>query len=78
MPLKHTLKQKGRCDMDNGIKICCICGKKFSGWGNNPDPITDKDGNLFPENARCCDECNGMYVIPARIVALSNSNKGEG
>ena len=29
---------------------CCICGKEFTGWGNNPDPVTDE--NLFPEDAR--------------------------
>ena len=52
-------------------KICCICGKEFTGWGNNPDPVTDENGNLFPEDARCCDECNAMYVIPARLEAMS-------
>ena len=61
--------------MDNGVKTCCICGKTFEGWGNNPDPITDKDGNLFPESARCCDECNNEYVIPARLIEIY---KGEG
>ena len=53
--------------------ICCICGKEFAGWGNNPDPVTDESGNLFPDDARCCDECNGMYVIPARLVEISKS-----
>lgn len=52
--------------------VCCICGKAFTGWGNNPYPVV-KD-----EDARCCDDCNAMYVIPARIEALSNSNEGEG
>lgn len=52
---------------------CCICGKEFKGWGNNPDPVTDENGNLFPDNARCCDECNGMYVIPARLAEISKS-----
>lgn len=61
--------------MDNGVKICCICGKKFEGWGNNPDPVTDENGNLFPVDARCCDECNDEYVIPARLIAIY---KGEG
>ena len=51
--------------MDNGVKICCICGKEFEGWGNNPYPVV-KD-----EDARCCDDCNVMYVIPARIEALA-------
>lgn len=42
---------------------CCICGKKFEGYGNNPYPIV-KD-----ENARCCNYCN-QYVILARIIKL--------
>ena len=51
--------------MDNGVKTCCICGKVFEGWGNNPYPVV-KD-----EDARCCDDCNAIYVIPARIAALA-------
>ena len=39
--------------------ICCICGKKFNGYGNNPDPVK-KEG-------RCCDDCNNTKVIPARL-----------
>ena len=38
--------------------ICCICGKRFKGYGNNPDPVK--------EEGRCCDECNIKVVIPAR------------
>ena len=38
--------------------ICCICGKRFKGYGNNPDPLK-KEG-------RCCDECN-KEVIKARL-----------
>lgn len=40
---------------------CCICGKEFEGWGNNPAPI------LNGEDDRCCDECNWEHVIPERI-----------
>lgn len=40
---------------------CCLCGKKFIGWGNNPWPVVVEEG------ARCCDECNGKFVIPARL-----------
>lgn len=61
--------------MDNGTKICCICGKVFTGWGNNPDPVKDENGNLFPEDARCCDECNNNVVIPTRLIEIY---KGEG
>lgn len=38
---------------------CCICGKEFIGYGNNPDPV-EKSG-------RCCDECNATVVIPERL-----------
>lgn len=55
---------------DNGKHTCCICGKQFTGWGNNPDPVTDENGNLFPEDARCCDECNDNVVIPTRLVEM--------
>ena len=38
---------------------CCICGRAFTGFGNNPWPVKD-DGE-------CCDACNEQHVIPARI-----------
>lgn len=50
-------------------KVCCICGKEFVGWGNNPWPIVDE------EDARCCDNCNTMYVVPARIKAFIQKTK---
>ena len=43
------------------VKVCCICGKRFRGWGNNPWPVV-KD-----EDAQCCDECDGKYVLAARL-----------
>ena len=39
-------------------KKCCICGKSFIGWGNNPYPLK-RDG-------LCCDACNEK-VIQARL-----------
>lgn len=51
------------------IKVCCICGERFTGWGNNPWPVnTDED-------ARCCDVCNEEHVIPARLAQMFNSRK---
>lgn len=38
---------------------CVICGKVFTGWGNNPEPVKHK--------GRCCDECNINVVVPMRI-----------
>ena len=54
----------------NEKHICCICGKEFIGWGNNPYPITDEEDEV------CCDECNYSEVLPARIEQLRQM-KGE-
>lgn len=57
-------------------KICCICGKPFEGWGNNPDGAAWKNENgeielgEFPSDACCCDECNSRYVVPGRIYRM--------
>lgn len=40
-------------------KECCICGEPIVGFGNNPDPVK--------KQGRCCDNCNTLYVIPARM-----------
>ena len=50
--------------------ICCFCGKKFEGWGNNPYPA-NKD-----ESARCCDACNDSVVIPSRLARLWEKDNG--
>lgn len=42
---------------------CCICGKEFSGYGNNPYPIAKR--------GQCCDECNFDVVLPARLAGNS-------
>jgi len=43
-------------------KTCCICGRSFVGWGNNPWPVK--------EDGECCDKCNMSKVLPARIAML--------
>jgi len=58
--------------MNTEVKTCCICGKVFSGWGNNPWPVE--------ESGTCCDDCNSMYVIPARLAKISvrrNNNENK-
>ncbi len=57
--------------MEKEVKKCCICGCEFIGWGNNPYPIVND------ENARCCDDCNKLLVIPARIAQLYSRDKEE-
>lgn len=49
--------------MQDSHKKCCICGKEFTGYGNNPDPV-----KLY---GRCCDECDWSFVIPARIKQIN-------
>lgn len=41
------------------MKKCCVCGKEFVGYGNNPYPVK--------ESGACCDECNYRVVLPARL-----------
>ena len=43
---------------NNGYNRCCICGRVFYGYGNNAEPF---------RKGRCCEECNWIYVVPARI-----------
>lgn len=38
--------------------VCSICFKDYVGFGNNAKPVN---------SGRCCDSCNGMIVIYARI-----------
>lgn len=49
----------------NDIKICCICGKPFEGYGNNPVPVSN--------SGVCCDPCNIAVVVPARALAAQNA-----
>lgn len=41
--------------------ICCLCGKEFEGYGNNPYPISTN------EKDTCCNECNMNKVILERL-----------
>lgn len=49
-------------------KICSICGFKYEGYGNNAEPIND---------GKCCDTCNIMRVIPARIKVIQEREVKE-
>lgn len=53
-------------------KKCSICGKMFTGWGNNTWPVMTGD------NDTCCDECNDTVVIPARIEKLFKGRNIDG
>lgn len=50
------------------MKTCCMCGQKFSGWGNNPQPFfSDGEGKY-----ECCQECDDRFVIPVRMILGRN------
>ena len=53
------------------VFVCCICGSPTYGFGNNPWPVVED------ENARCCDVCNYMRVIPARLAMMGEKQKDE-
>lgn len=50
---------------NNKTQTCCICKKRFKGIGNNAYSIN------IETNAKCCDECNVLKVIPARDPSVS-------
>lgn len=51
------------------VGICSICGKPYTNWGNNAQPVN---------NGRCCDTCNYMKVIPARIDQMRMKARNDG
>lgn len=46
---------------------CDICGKYEA--ANNAEPIV--------KGGKCCDECNSMYVIPARIKEIFENRRAK-
>lgn len=41
---------------------CCVCGKKFVGYGNSALPV---------RKGVCCDSCNAEVVLPVRFMAIT-------
>jgi len=65
MPRKKEVKPKPVIVVEPEPTLtCCLCGKEFVGWGNNPSPLADED-------KKCCDECNYTKVIPARLAEIA-------
>lgn len=61
MKVLHFPTSYGKEDKPKPTFRCCLCGKLFTGFGNNPAPLT------YDEQAQCCNECNWKYVIPERM-----------
>jgi len=46
-------------ELKNLRRTCCVCGKEYTGFGNNAEPVME---------GRCCDECNRTKVLPLRMM----------
>ena len=46
-------------EVQTSAQTCCLCGDPYAGHGNNPEPLS--------EAGRCCDDCNSLRVVPARM-----------
>ena len=53
--------------IENEQHTCFICWENFTGYGNNPAPVTNV--------GRCCDNCNATVVIPARFNLMYSNSK---
>lgn len=60
-------------------KVCCICGKEFVGYGNNPAGALDTNKKVITWNPDdcCCDDCNSKYVLPGRMYRFYRVIKTE-
>lgn len=47
---------------------CCLCGKMFTGYPNNPYPLSDV--------GVCCRTCNMTKVVPERLRIIKE-REGE-
>lgn len=50
---------------------CNLCGRRISGYGNNPYPLTTGGAD------RCCDACDNKYVLPVRVLTIGKSLSTE-
>lgn len=65
--------------MANKTHKCCICGKEFTGWGNNPWGALDQNNEpiQFKDDDVCCDECDNTYVLSGRLYLYAKACKGD-
>lgn len=57
-----------RMKIEKKPQKCCLCGKMFTEYPNNPYPLSDV--------GVCCRECNTTKVIPERLRML-NAREGR-
>jgi hypothetical protein len=57
----HVLLTPPMSSSDDEDGKCCLCDGNYGRYGNNPAPLSQVVGE------RCCDTCNAIKVIPARM-----------
>lgn len=53
----------------NGYTKCVLCDDNILGYGNNPYPLADE--------GECCEWCNDVHVIPARLEQIEKRRNNE-
>ena len=54
-------------DVHNEEHKCCICGKTFYGYGNDPYPVK--------EEGECCESCHWDVVLKERFRLAKEKNQ---
>lgn len=57
-----------RMKIEEKPRKCCLCGKMFTEYPNNPYPLSDV--------GVCCRKCNQSKVAPARLRMIKE-REGE-
>lgn len=67
--LKNVLKKRSehKDKEDLPTYVCSICGKTFTGYGNNAEPIN---------SGRCCNSCNQLVILE-RIKQMQERRSKE-
>lgn len=65
---EHSVERMDNMEKDSKelepVNTCCLCGRIFRGYGNNPWPLSHDIDD------RCCDGCNDNKVIPSRLAQM--------
>lgn len=65
---KYGGRAMKRIKIEEKPQKCCLCGKMFTEYPNNPYPLSDV--------GVCCRECNKTKVIPERL-RMVKEREGE-
>lgn len=58
------------CKEQMATHKCIICGKTFTGYGNDPWPVIIEE-DCEEDEVLCCDKCNEEVVIPKRVSNIT-------